>query len=1074
MSTVSSGLSSVVTNKGNFGHFRINQFVDTNIVNATELHPKIQTPNANLVSKFNLDITSTTENSMAQSSRPTSGQNNTELTPTVAPAKTIQKDQSSSSPKSGFGALELVELNSNPVLDGVLGPNKDGRVRNPVPSKLKGKTDNKKGNFGVMHMAASTPGKKEALGKDASAERDAAARRTSENTASRAKAAASEKYAPPKKRGLDAAKNEGGNRASPFASRDEHKQRARPLTPDETKYEQARLLTLLRSINPVTVVDQVCKAVAYFGGIPGAPPPEDGIFPESANTRETGALFIGWLAEIFPDLSAAPETTAPKTQETPSAKGKRGRGRPPRDSKGPENGTSEPPGAANGFGFGPAVQAPTWGLPQSVALVNTAPPMSAPPVPVTAAAIPSASTATPKFNQPIQAESERPATPLKQQIENHAPETESTSKRRRGRPKGSRNKGKEVQTGGDGIGGTSNADATASDPGPSEQHIQHPPTAAVAKMTTDQPTSSKESPIVPITDINNKSGQPQLTYPAEHWNTDSNAGHTSAVLPPDQYSPEERAVLEAFHPDQSAPGGPVEFNSTQGTPINNGTSTVGGAPGAPGAGAGAGAGAAAGATSAGAGAQKRKRGPTKPKNAPMTASQNTSGSQSQTAHPAKNISPLPAPAESPTVQKDSTSNVQWESVPPMVETLVPPPPKRQRKPKVPGANGPSTGKKTGSSVVSNATPPIPPSSIPDSPATSVQSIQQGIQQSQQSTPVTRPADGLEAHYARFQDLGQQNGRSITPTTIAPQGRQHQKSASIPQSTPQQMAQQTSQPPQQVQMQHQASQQSHPRDDQTQKMTQSVPRNPSNSYFPNHAATNYVSQYPSNQASQRYSTHQPSPQMANSYRAGAMSQASPQFSHAENAYRTASPHTITQPSPSFSQPDTAYRTSSSLANPSPTYSQPETSYNPRTTSLSTAAPSYSQPDYKSSTINQTSSYTRPTPTTHQQQSYNQFADPSYIDLPTLDLPTLGHTSASPYGQANMNNLGGGSSRSNANTNSIYGTSSGLSNAFDGGSNDLLRVNRAGSGSYGTGGSAGGFDGGEEMRQRLMKGMLGRER
>ncbi|TGO70279.1 hypothetical protein BOTNAR_0002g00630 [Botryotinia narcissicola] len=1050
MSTVSSSLSSVVAGKGNFGHFHINRFVDTDIVNATELHSKIQSPNANQVSKFALDITSTTKNSMAQSSRPASGQNTTDITPTVAPGKTIQKDQSSSSPRGGFGALplELVELNSNQATDGVLGPNKDGRVRNPVPSKLKGKTDNKKGNFGVMHMGASTPGKKEAPGKDASAERDAAARRTSENTASRAKAAANEKYAPPKKRGLEAAKNEGGNRASPFASRDDHKQRARPLTPDETKYEQARLLTLLRSINPVTVVDQVCKAVAYFGGIPGAPPPEDGIFPESANTRETGALFIGWLAEIFPDLSANPEPPPiPRPQEPPSAKGKRGRGRPPRDSKGPENGTSEAPGPANGFGFGPAVQAPTWGLPQSVALVNTAPPMAAPPIPVTAAAapLPSAAMASPNFSRSIQAESDRPATPLKGQIENHAPDTESTSKRRRGRPKGSRNKGKEVSAGSESTSGLNNVESTIADPAPSEQNVQHQP-AAVAKMVADKPVSTKESPMVPVTDANNKSGQPQLTYSAEHWNPDSNNNHnhTSSILPPDQYSPEERAVIEAF---QTPAEGPTGFSSTQGTPVNNGTPTAGGT--------------------------KRKRGPNKPKTAPMTASQNMSGSQSQTSHTSKNISPLPAPAEIPVVQKD-TSTVQWESVPPMVETLVPPPPKRQRKPKVPGTNGPSTGKKPGSSVVSNATPPIPPSSIPDSPATSVQSIQQ----TQQNTPVTRPADGLEAHYARFQqDLGQQNGRSITPTTstITPQGRQHQKSASIPQSTPQQMTQQTSQQPQQVQMQHQTSQQGHPRDDQNQKMTQNVPRNASNSYFPNHSGANYVSQYSSNpQANQRYGAHQPSPQMGNSYRAGTMTQASPQFAHAENSYRTASPHTIAQSSPSFSQPDTSYRTSSSLANPSPTYSQPEASYNPRTTSIATATPSYSQPDYKPSALNQTSSYTRTTPTTHQQQSYNQYADPSYIDLPTLDLPTLGHTSASAYGQTNMNSLGGGSSRSNANTNSIYGTSSGLGNAFDGGANDLLRNNRAGSGSYGAGGSAGGFDGGEEMRQRLMKGMLGRDR
>ncbi|KAM3074124.1 hypothetical protein ACMFMG_003054 [Clarireedia jacksonii] len=1074
MSTVSIGRSAVVNDTGNFGHFRINQFVDaaTGNVNATELHPRIQTPNANLVTSSKTPVvitngtgTAAAKDSMAQSSRPASGQNNKEPTPTVAPAKSSQQEQATTSSGEGFRALELVELNSNSALEGVLGPNKDGRVRNPVPSKLKGKTDNKKGNFGVMHMAASPAGKKEVPGKDAAAERDAAARRTSENTASRAKAAQTEKFIPPKKRGLDAAKQEVVNRVSPFGSRDDTRQRARPLTPDETKHEQARLLTLLRSINPVTVVDQVCKAVAYFGGIPGAPPPEDGIFPESANTRETGALFIGWLAEIFPDLSRAPpEPPVPKLQEPPSSsKGKRGRGRPPRDSKGipsGENGTSEPPGPSNGFGFGPAVQAPTWGLPQSVTLLNTAPPMAAPPVPPVPSATPTTFTQTPQ--QPPQAapqpQPERPETPVTQQTDDGILDNASTSKRRRGRPKGSRNKGKEAQTGGESS-GTNNGEA-AVDQGPSEKNVQHTP--AVAQMTAEKPASAKESPIVPMQKNTNNNAQPRMTYSAEHWPTESSAASSSAILPQQQISPEERAVLEVLQREGGPSGGPsgganaVNFNANQMTPVNNGATPTG---------------------------IKRKRGPNKPKPVPNASAQNPSRPQSQASHVNQNASPLPPPAESPVVQKE---NVQWASV---ETTAVPPPAKRQRKPKPTAPNDPAARKKA-ASVVSNATPPIPPSTIPDSPATSNQGIQQQTTQQQQSVPVTRPAadvGGLEAHYARFEN-SIQNARSVTPS-VPPQIRQHQKNASVQQATPQQMVQQNSQQAQQVQMQQQTSQQSNSRDEQ--KMAQnSTGRTTSNPYFPRNTAANYVSQYPSHQTPQQYSNHQPSPQLSNTYRSNNMTQPSPQFSQADNTYRTASPH-ITQQSPSFSQVDsTAYRTPSSLAQTSPTYSQPEvTSYNPRTSSLSAATnpSSYSQPDYKPSS-SLTAAYSRPSASSHQpqqHQSYNHFTDASWPDLPSLD--SLGsHNSYGAAAAAGMSAMQNSSTRSNAGG-SIYGTSSGLGGAFDTGGNDLLRVSRTGSGSVGTGyaGGAGvtggyagggavgtgGFDAGEE---RLVKGMYGRGR
>jgi hypothetical protein len=422
MATASGGRASLVTNgSSSFGQFRLTQFVE----NAPK--PPHATTDTNQPLAIPSEDLSRIQ--MAQSSRPSSGQN-IDRTSSTANSRPVRPDenQPNSSP-AGFGTLELVEIANNPLMEGILGANKDGRVRNPTPSKLKGKTDNKLGNFGVMQMGMS-PGDgkvKNAPGKEVvAAERDAAARRTSENTASRAKAAQAEKYVPPR-RGVQG----DAHRSSPFANGKDERQRARPLAPDETKSEQARLLTLLRSINPITVVDQICKAVAYFGGIPGAPPPEDGIFPESANTRETGALFIGWLAEIFPDLSS-PEV--PRMQDAPG--GRKSKMRP---GRGGGAISGEAPNPRNGFGYGQAVSAPAWGLPQSLSLVNTIGPGSSPEAPRAA------------LSSPEQSKAARPATPIKQQAEDHAPNTTSTSKRGRGRPKGSRNRKAGAQGTGQGV-----------------------------------------------------------------------------------------------------------------------------------------------------------------------------------------------------------------------------------------------------------------------------------------------------------------------------------------------------------------------------------------------------------------------------------------------------------------------------------------------------------------------------------------------------------------------------------------------------------------------------------------------
>ncbi|KUJ20235.1 uncharacterized protein LY89DRAFT_639563 [Mollisia scopiformis] len=650
---------------------------------------------------------------MAQA-RPPSGQNQ-ERIPSAATSRTKPLDHNPTHSPSGLGgALDLVELTSNPTVEGILGPNKDGRVRNPVPSKLKGKTDNNSGAFGVMSMGMSPGKKNEGQGKDAAAERDAAARRTSENTASRAKAAQSEKYVPPKKRGLEASLDgPSTSRGSPF-SRDDHKQRGRPLAPDETKIEQARLLTLLRSINPVTVVDQICKAVAYFGGIPGAPPPEDGIFPESANTRETGALFIGWLAEIFPDVTArSPEIPRDVMPGAGKKKGKQTKGN--RISV-EGDASHEPPNSRNGYGFGPAVSAPAWGLPPSLGLVNT-PQMTPIPLPETRI-IPNNG---PSQNK--QPEQQSPATPIKQQLEEHNDGNTSTNKRRRGRPKGSRNKGR-------GEGGSEGFEPNAPVAGQTQgqQGSESPQAQAAVNKPTHSKTSVPAAALPAFTPVANNqatTSKPHQTlqYSEQSWpnNFQQNQTTNPTNLPQvDELSPEEKAVIEAFrhHGPEAANAVPSPITTSKPPPEAG---------------------------------QKRKRAPPKPKPAP-TSVPAFQPEKSQSAQKVGSLGNVPSGNESPlTVAKEG---LQWAAVEPTPQAA-PPPAKRprQRKPKAPSTNDPPSRNQT-ASIVNSATPPIPPSTIPDSQATA----------SQQSIPPSRPpAEGLEAHYERFVSLQQQqNGRS-TPS-----------------------------------------------------------------------------------------------------------------------------------------------------------------------------------------------------------------------------------------------------------------------------------------------------------------------
>jgi hypothetical protein len=186
----------------------------------------------------------------------------------------------------------------------------DGRTKNGVPAKLQHVDHGKNGNFSVMHMGV--------LNLDSS-ERLAAARRTSEGTAAASRLFNQTGYKSLRQLKQDGSAEDsqqpGSNPSVPRRTKLQpgpgYGQKATSPSPHETKTQQARLLTLLRSLNPVTVVDQLCKGLAYFGGIPGAPPPaDDSAFPQSSAANGSGSFFVGWLAEIFPSVDASPTATA--------------------------------------------------------------------------------------------------------------------------------------------------------------------------------------------------------------------------------------------------------------------------------------------------------------------------------------------------------------------------------------------------------------------------------------------------------------------------------------------------------------------------------------------------------------------------------------------------------------------------------------------------------------------------------------------------------------------------------------------------------------------------------------------
>ncbi|XP_044714796.1 uncharacterized protein HRG_11429 [Hirsutella rhossiliensis] len=192
-------------------------------------------------------------------------------------------------------------------------------------------TNNRNGKFAVMHidLTGTKPSDRNAAAKRTSEETEAQARRANQigwQPVRRTKstwhndeldfqrAKTSDAATPPSRTAVPTSTSTAAATTSTTAPTSEWLQTCIPA-PRETKAEQARLLTLLRTLHPILVVDQLCKALAYFGGIPGAPPPTDGAFPSSAATNGPGSLLLSWLAEIFPptgwDRQEATSTAAP-------------------------------------------------------------------------------------------------------------------------------------------------------------------------------------------------------------------------------------------------------------------------------------------------------------------------------------------------------------------------------------------------------------------------------------------------------------------------------------------------------------------------------------------------------------------------------------------------------------------------------------------------------------------------------------------------------------------------------------------------------------------------------------------
>lgn len=174
--------------------------------------------------------------------------------------------------------------------------------RSSVPTGLKGKQlSTRDGQFSIMHLGGTGHEMAEPN------ERCSVGQRSSEMVVENAKRALTNPSRPVRNvsrmAAMAAMVHDQPTQVSSVPTR-----RTTSLSPVEVREEQARLRALLQSIKPTTVVDQICKALAFFG-TPTPSTPDD--FPDSAEANGKGSLFVGWMAEIFPELDRKPVPVEP-------------------------------------------------------------------------------------------------------------------------------------------------------------------------------------------------------------------------------------------------------------------------------------------------------------------------------------------------------------------------------------------------------------------------------------------------------------------------------------------------------------------------------------------------------------------------------------------------------------------------------------------------------------------------------------------------------------------------------------------------------------------------------------------
>lgn len=527
--------------------------------------------------------------------------------------------------------------------------------------------------------------------------------------------------------------------------------RTQPMSAEETKYEQARLLTLLRSISPLAVVDQMCKALAFFGGIPGAPAPEDEAFPASEDANGSGALFVGWLSEIFPEL----ERKVWRSSGTGvGARGKRPRGRPKGSKaskvrkdkgikKGPKEGVRE-----ESRGAGVSIRAASvadededaegadddWvdiGESESILHDNGSGKTG---TSASGAFVPVNSTGTGVIE--LESEQLNEPEPIDQ------PATANIGKRRPGRPRGSRNRPKEKDAEGNEVPAVEvfslnqGSVASTSSPVMNMQSANSQTPTSQPKRKAGRPpgskTKPKETPILPPDSVS-----PTLSRSNRVAVSQTATPSKNAAIVPQGLSAEERAVLEAYRKSKSAE---VAAPPPAAKP-----------------------------------AEKRKRGPRKSSNGPTA--------EEAVAVPAP-ILPHSSSAPVVATQLSEPQRANSQQATPK-SASVGPAAKRQRKSKDLTT---ATSKTAQDPAILKSTPTPTPASAPVARSVSATSSQRPVSvpsttvfsslpvaSEQIMAPVRPPAQGLQAHYDRFTSIQQQQ-----------QAQQQQQQQQAQQQQPQQL------------------------------------------------------------------------------------------------------------------------------------------------------------------------------------------------------------------------------------------------------------------------------------------------